>query len=437
MHYLIIITSGIVNIITQRIYFSSVFTERSKFTHFYFYIFSALGSLIINTLSIVFSGDYSTQKVVLFLVLNFVCEYICSLFFYTKSKMYRFIMNIFLITFFAVSEMLIGSLLFQIIPFIFETDSLIQDAVVMVCTSIFAFLLVILFHMIWSTKEKDFSGAQLLYICTTPLCSFVIIAVLPYKAIINYSGENHVYIVFVIFLLLNIINYYLFNHILKQNEMHTVIKKQEMQLNYQKEQYDKLESSFRETRRIIHEIKHRDGYLLSCLENEDYAKVTKELNDGMDTAYNHFIDSVSNNPVIDTFVTNYEIKAKEKGIEYETIINTSDKAIPLSDYDLCIIIGNLMDNCFNAAEKWFNHNDSYVGFKIKCLVETKEKYFVIYISNSFDSYMVSEKNNDNDHGYGIVNIQKIVNENRGFYHQDSENNIYETTISIPYKMHGI
>ena len=78
MHYLIIITSGIVNIITQRIYFSSVFTERTKFTHFYFYIFSALGSLIINTLSIVFSGDYSAQKVVLFLVLNFVCEYICK-----------------------------------------------------------------------------------------------------------------------------------------------------------------------------------------------------------------------------------------------------------------------------------------------------------------------------------------------------------------------
>jgi sensor histidine kinase regulating citrate/malate metabolism len=214
--------------------------------------------------------------------------------------------------------------------------------------------------------------------------------------------------------------------------MHTVIKKQEMQLNYQKEQYDKLESSFRETRRIIHEIKHRDGYLLSCLENEEYAKVTKELNDGMDTAYNHFINSVSNNPVIDTFVTNYEIKANEKGIEYETIINTSDKAIPLNDYDLCIIIGNLMDNSFNAAEKWFNHHNTYKGFTIKCLVETKEKYFVIYISNSFDSYMVSEKNNDNDHGYGIVNIQKIVNENRGFYHQDSENNIYETTISIPY-----
>ena len=51
--------------------------------------------------------------------------------------------------------------------------------------------------------------------------------------------------------------------------------------------------------------------------------------------------------------------------------------------------------------------------------------------------MVSEKNNDNDHGYGIVNIQKIVNENRGFYHQDSENNIYETTISIPYKSVGL
>ena len=55
------------------------------------------------------------------------------------------------------------------------------------------------------------------------------------------------------------------------------------------------------------------------------------------------------NLVIDSFVGYCMNITTELGIRFETNIQIDQSAIPVDDYDLSIIIGNLLDNSINEC----------------------------------------------------------------------------------------
>ncbi len=135
--------------------------------------------------------------------------------------------------------------------------------------------------------------------------------------------------------------------------------------------------------------------------------------------------------MIDTFISSYKLTAIEKNISFKTDLKILKELITISNQDLCIILGNLLDNSFNAAEKWYKKNQSYEGFYVDCQLKTQEKFFIIYISNPSVSNISSGKKDNLNHGYGLKNVKDAVNHYNGFYHQEDDGNAYSTTISIP------
>ncbi|MBR4182858.1 MAG: GHKL domain-containing protein [Lachnospiraceae bacterium] len=164
---------------------------------------------------------------------------------------------------------------------------------------------------------------------------------------------------------------------------------QKKQLDFQAANYDKISHSYREGRRIIHEVKRFNSYILTCAEKNECSKIIDYIN--------------SNN-------------------------NEMEKRL------LCVNTGNLSDNSFNAARAYMGKHpsgsdDAWIDMKLI----TKQRFFVIRIENicSDDNPSHSESVSQLTHGYGLINVRNIVEKYNGLYYQETADGKYSTTVSIP------
>ncbi len=431
MYYILFIISGLFYIVIRKIYYYSVFDVRSKKSTTAFMILSVIASFLLNSITVLFSGNHSLSKMIIMFTSNLVIDFLLSFYFSAKNFGYRFAMIICYETILALSECFAGGILFKFLLNPFQNNKMIEDSVVTILSAIISFQLIGLFSLVWKNNHQKILFTQILITCVTPFCSILFILFLPYQAFVTNGRENHIFLSFAILIILNFLNYYLIILLLREKEMKDMMHNQDKQLSFQTEKYSQLSNSYKTLKRIVHEINHRDKYLASCVKNGEYDKVESTLKEGINNFESLYINKSSNNLVIDTFISSYKLTAIEKNISFKTDLKILKELITISNQDLCIILGNLLDNSFNAAEKWYKKNQSYEGFYVDCQLKTQEKFFIIYISNPSVSNISSGKKDNLNHGYGLKNVKDAVNHYNGFYHQEDDGNAYSTTISIP------
>lgn len=149
MYYLLFVFSGLFNIVTTRIYYNSVFSNRSRKASVLFWVAAVMLSIINNTLSIYLSGNYSLYKIILMISVNFVSYLLLSFFFTTKSFAYRFLMSICLQVILSLAECITGGVLLNLFPILLDNNSMMQDSVVNIASAILSLLLISIFCLIW------------------------------------------------------------------------------------------------------------------------------------------------------------------------------------------------------------------------------------------------------------------------------------------------
>lgn len=129
------------------------------------------------------------------------------------------------------------------------------------------------------------------------------------------------------------------------------------------------------------------------------------------------------NKILSGFLYSKTIKAKNSGINFEINIKDYGFNTNLKDYELIEVLGNLIDNAFEAGVE-----NNCVKLEIKAeknmsVVEVKNKHS--YLDNNTIIKMFtpgySTKATKN-HGYGLTNVKKIIDNNNG------KINIYNETV---------
>ena len=122
--------------------------------------------------------------------------------------------------------------------------------------------------------------------------------------------------------------------------------------------------------------------------------------------------------------------AVKKGIkvDYKAVV---PKTLAVSDIDLCVVIGNLIDNAVEACEKVAPERQFirlYIG------ILQKQRY--LSVSNAtcetvrkFDEQYISSKRGN--HGHGLKRINKIVDKYGGFINRKNEPGVFVTEIMLP------
>ncbi|WDV45682.1 GHKL domain-containing protein [Clostridiaceae bacterium M8S5] len=113
------------------------------------------------------------------------------------------------------------------------------------------------------------------------------------------------------------------------------------------------------------------------------------------------------------------------------------KDIHISEIDLSVIIGNLLDNAMEACcALYCNDNPDRFPY-IKIYIGVLKKQLYIYVSNStsgnpkkISGKYISTKRSNN-HGFGLMRIDNIINKYDGYINRQSEESVFVTEVLLP------
>ena len=234
-------------------------------------------------------------------------------------------------------------------------------------------------------------------------------------------------------LIANIVNYFLLQNILKIQELHQIEQNLQKQISYQTGKYQQLSTAYRDTRRLIHDTKKHFFYIKNCVNEKNYDGILPYLEHSIIDMEKTFISINTGNLVIDSFVSNYASIAKQEGIQFRTDIQINPNLITIRDYDLSIILGNLLDNSLAACRKI----PLPAPRQITVELITSSQELLIHIENTIDEFSVSSKNEleSLNHGYGTKNIESVALLYDGNYSHYTRGGSYHAIVSIPYHVH--
>ena len=122
--------------------------------------------------------------------------------------------------------------------------------------------------------------------------------------------------------------------------------------------------------------------------------------------------------------------AIRKGIQVDYKA-TVPKELAVSDIDLCVVIGNLIDNAVEACEK-VEPQHQFIRLYIGIL----RRQLYISVSNATgeavrkldEEYITTKRGN---HGHGLKRINNIVNKYDGYINRKNEPGVFVTEIMLP------
>ena len=194
-------------------------------------------------------------------------------------------------------------------------------------------------------------------------------------------------------------------------------------LEMEESQYRKLQAYMEESSRVRHDFRHVIGTLneLICVGDIDAARdylaaycVSMPKNEVV-----HYCDNTALNALL-----NYYADAARRHAIRLRIVSELPEDLPLTDVDLCNIVGNILDNAITACLD-IPETDRYISLSISCPNDVR---FGIVASNSFngrvkmdgDRYLSTHRGGS---GIGLASIRTAAKRYGGtvsFRHEDNE-----------------
>lgn len=189
-------------------------------------------------------------------------------------------------------------------------------------------------------------------------------------------------------------------------------------------------------REIKHDISNHIQTVYSLYSN-GHDKRAMELINELKARYAQVDQMVyCDNPVVNIMLCNKKSEAEKKSIETHIRVKELPSNMPISDFDLSTVIGNLLDNAIRGC---ICSEQSHP----KMIVEIfeKNKYLVVRVLNSCKISMVVEstdriettKSKSQTHGLGMPIIAGIAKKYRGDFIVSAQNGIFTATAVLSMK----
>lgn len=294
------------------------------------------------------------------------------------------------------------------------------------------FLLTLIVTTFW--KMRDEKHESLIYnilLFTVPVFTLVLMIAMPLKNILfvgnRTNNTSFLFLLFASVTFMNITVYLLIEKIKNINELKHNYQSMEQHMKFQREKYVQLGSYYKSMRSILHDMKNHYFTITNYIENEEYDKLQDYMKDAIQKMESCYAGVNTGNLVIDAFMNHFKMLSENEHITFSENISIVPDKIPLTDYDLCVVIGNLLDNAYNAVSQL---TDKEKTVNIHISINDSDS-FVIFIKNTYaGSSSDSRIADDYEHGYGLSNIEKIVDTYHGVM-QYKTDDYFAVTIVIP------
>lgn len=193
------------------------------------------------------------------------------------------------------------------------------------------------------------------------------------------------------------------------------------------------ENSVKEFRRAKHDLNNQLIYLKKLLEEEKYDELEEYLGIIItQEPFNNLLIANTDNSVIDALVNYKYTLAQNHGIDFHIKLDVPT-TLPFANSDICVILGNALDNAIEANIR-LKDNNHYIKF----LMRMDQRNLIISIENSFNGdirtnkqgKMLTVKEDVDNHGIGMDSIRKAAEKYHGYVITECECNIFKLKIVL-------
>ncbi|MDF2802331.1 MAG: Histidine kinase, gyrase and HSP90-like ATPase [Anaerocolumna sp.] len=244
--------------------------------------------------------------------------------------------------------------------------------------------------------------------------------------------EATIIVIFIVSIIITILILSFYDKIISSLQQITldqlIFQKYEIAQSY----YDELLVKSKQLSALRHDFKNHLGVIQSRLEKENYGEAIDYLI-SLTVHTNTAGDFVmTNSTIISSILQSKKSECELKRIqfEYETLF---DKIYNVSDLELIIILGNILDNAIEATEKVLPKDKA-----ILLTINQINTYLVIQCTNPYvekptlkNGRLVTTKDNKALHGIGLTNVIEVCEKYGGECTFTFENDLFVINILLP------
>lgn len=203
------------------------------------------------------------------------------------------------------------------------------------------------------------------------------------------------------------------------------------QFHIQAKHYKDLQIQVKNTRAFKHDINNHLICIKNLIADGDIKSTAKYLKKITESLENLNLKVNTGNPFADAVISEKYNISVDKNIDFKCDVKIPDM-IKIDAFDLCVILGNALDNSIEACEKI---TDVSVKKYIHITSTLNKSFIVFEIKNSMEGYidknhMGTDKDDDVNHGLGILNIQSIADKYFGTTYIESSENMFVLNIML-------
>lgn len=284
------------------------------------------------------------------------------------------------------------------------------------------------------TKKQEFQLTKKEWItCILVTVSTWLMFVIIFKNmyITNITRNTRYLIIFfsILLIMVDIIIYGMVLKLSRSNREEMRYKLMESQIEQQKKMMSHISESNEKIRTLKHDMKNYLVTTMCLIDNQEYKTAKRymtELAGNIEQVQSLII--LKNATLSSLLNMKLDICNKEN-IKWNVEINS--ELYGISDVDISIIIGNLIDNAIEASRK----------VKTNPLIDIKifdiNNQICIIVKNVIEKSVLSSnpnlfttKKDKNSHGIGLMSVKEIIKKYHGFYENVEENNLFITKILL-------
>ena len=194
-------------------------------------------------------------------------------------------------------------------------------------------------------------------------------------------------------------------------------------------QVREIQNMYRQVRGWRHDYRNHINNMKIQLSQENYDGLSDYLNelaDDLDT-----VDTVikTGNVMADAILNSKLNIAEKMNVQLNVKANVPE-TLPMSDVELCSVLGNMLDNAVEACgtlpeEERFMR--VYIG-KLKGQLYLSVQNSAGKVRKEKGSYLSTK---EGEHGYGLFRIDRVAKKYGGYVNRQNEEGIFATEIMIP------
>ncbi len=206
----------------------------------------------------------------------------------------------------------------------------------------------------------------------------------------------------------------------------------ESQLEMQSKYYEQQTLHIQEIRKAKHDLRHYFALAEKYLKNNDKEGFAKYLKSHMESMPSDSFPVFCENYAVNVLCAHYANLCQENAIDWDFKVSVPN-AGPISDIDLPVIFGNLLENAYEACMRMPPHSKK----SIRLRAESVFNKMGIIIENSYngiciienEQYLSSKRNNRT--GIGLNTIKTACKKYNGEFRIEKDNANFKVSLLLP------